>query len=64
MSNIRNKARATLKIRFLVVKPFLNSRKDFRNIETEFYHFLKARKQGITPKMAQKSDLKYFKIQD
>jgi hypothetical protein len=36
MSNIRIKARPTLKIRFLVVKLFLNSRKDFRNIETEF----------------------------
>jgi hypothetical protein len=36
MSNIRNKVRLIAKIRFLDVKPFLNSRKDFRNVETEF----------------------------
>jgi hypothetical protein len=48
LSYIGKMARSTLKILFLVVKPFLNSRKDFRNIETEFYHFLNTRKQGIT----------------
>jgi hypothetical protein len=36
MSNIRNRVRARLKIQFLVVKLFLNSGKDFRNVQTEF----------------------------
>ena len=51
-SNHRNKVRVALKNRFLVLRLFLNSKKDFRKHQLEFTTFLKARNWGFTGETA------------